>query len=176
MPDPTYPIPEVPAYKAAHIRAIQDEDFVSATQVVNPVVEAVLESIEYVHRQAENLAARVAVTLPAAGWEADQEGGVVLTLPVAGVTEDMVPTATLRPPALDAARACELCPVCETLPDGVRFWAKTAPAEGLDMELLLVLPGGGKPEVKPLGLPTAPEEDVGEMLEQVFGGGQPAGW
>lgn len=175
MPDPTYPIPEVPAYKAAHIRAIQDEDFVSATQVVNPVVEAVLESIEYVHRQAENLAARVEIALPASDWEADPAGGVVLTLPVAGVTEDMVPAATLRPTALDTARLCELSPVCETLPGAVRFWAKTDPAEDLDMELLLVLPGGGRPDVKPLGLPTAPEEDVGKMLEQVFGGGQTAG-
>lgn len=49
MPDPTYTIPEEPTYRVHDIRAIQDEDFVSATQVVNPVVEAVLESVEYLN-------------------------------------------------------------------------------------------------------------------------------
>ena len=50
MPDPTYPIPEEPAYRVHTIRAIQDEDYVSATEVVNPLVEAVLESVEYLNQ------------------------------------------------------------------------------------------------------------------------------
>ena len=50
MPDPTYPIPEEPAYRVYTIRAIQDEDYVSATEVVNPLVEAVLESVEYLNQ------------------------------------------------------------------------------------------------------------------------------
>ena len=44
MPDPRYQIPEKPAYRA------QDEDYVSASKVVNPVVEAVLESVEYLNQ------------------------------------------------------------------------------------------------------------------------------
>ncbi len=47
MPDPKYRIPDSPTYRVHDIRAIQDEDYVSATEVVNPVVEAVLESVEY---------------------------------------------------------------------------------------------------------------------------------
>lgn len=50
MADPKYPIPENPAYRVRDIRAIQDEDYVSATEVVNPVVEAVLESMEYLNQ------------------------------------------------------------------------------------------------------------------------------
>lgn len=50
MADPKYPVPEEPAYKIRDIRQIQDEDFVSATDVVNPVVEGILESVEYLHR------------------------------------------------------------------------------------------------------------------------------
>jgi len=50
MADPKSPIPENPAYRVHDIRAIQDEDYVSATEVVNPVVEAVLESMEYLNQ------------------------------------------------------------------------------------------------------------------------------
>lgn len=50
MADPKYPVPKDPAYKVRDIRQIQDEDFVSATDVVNPVVEAILESVEYLHQ------------------------------------------------------------------------------------------------------------------------------
>ena len=47
MAGPTYPGPEDPAYRIRGIRQIQDEDFVSATEVVNPVVEGILESVDY---------------------------------------------------------------------------------------------------------------------------------
>lgn len=50
MADPKYQVPEDPAYKIRDIRQIQDEDFVSATDVVNPVVEGILESVEYLRQ------------------------------------------------------------------------------------------------------------------------------
>ncbi len=50
MSEQKYPIPESPSYRVHDIRAIQDEDYVSATEVVNPVVEAVLESVEYLNQ------------------------------------------------------------------------------------------------------------------------------
>lgn len=57
MSDPKYPIPEDPSYRVHDIRAIQDEDYVSATEVVNPVVEATLESIEYLNKHKAELSA-----------------------------------------------------------------------------------------------------------------------
>lgn len=57
MSDPKYPIPEDPSYRVRDIRAIQDEDYVSATEVVNPIVEAALESIEYLNKHKAELSA-----------------------------------------------------------------------------------------------------------------------
>lgn len=75
MAGPTYPVPEDPAYRIRGIRQIQDEDFVSATEVVNPVVEGILESVEYLrlHTPALGEDGKVPETaLPALGGHAVQ--------------------------------------------------------------------------------------------------------
>lgn len=168
MADPKYPVPASPAYRVHAIRAIQDEDYVSAAEVVNPLVEAVLESVEYVHRQAEGLAARRPILIPAAGWTAAAEG-VTLLVSAEGVEEDMRPDVSLDRDSLEAARTCELCPVCETVAGGVRFWAKRAPAADLAGELLLIRPGGGGDGGSGVeeALP-ATDREVAEMLDSVF--------
>lgn len=76
MADPKYPVPEDPAYRARNIRAIQDEDPVSASGVVNPVVEAVLESMEYLNQHKAELDETGKVPesqLPALGGHTVQE-------------------------------------------------------------------------------------------------------
>jgi len=50
MADKYYPIPEPPAYRAREVRQLQDKDPASATQTFNPMMEAVLESVEYLNQ------------------------------------------------------------------------------------------------------------------------------
>ena len=50
MPDETYKLPENPAYRAGQVRRLRDTDLADACQTFNPLVEAVLESVEYLNR------------------------------------------------------------------------------------------------------------------------------
>lgn len=169
MIEAKYIIPPVPSYRVHGIRAIQDEDYVSASLVVNPMVEAVLESIDYVYQLASGLIARMELTIPAEGWQEDPGGGVVLDLPVEWVTETMTPIVTLSAAALETAGNCELKGTCETLSGAVRFRAGSAPEGDMASELLLILPRGGPGAGIP-AVSVAADEDVAEMLDSVLGG------
>lgn len=50
MPDETYKLPENPAYRAGQVRRLRDTDLADACLTFNPLVEAVLESVEYLNR------------------------------------------------------------------------------------------------------------------------------
>lgn len=142
MPDETYQIPEAPEYRARDIRKLQDTDLADACHTFNPLVEGLLESIEYVHRQVGGMVARRGLTVPTEGW-AEDGAGFFVDVPLEGVTGDMTPFAALAPESLEAARACGLSQTCETREGAVRFWAEKAPGIPLAVELLLVSPGGG---------------------------------
>ncbi len=53
MPEPIYPLPENPAY-CETIRKLQDNDPASASQVLNPLISAVLENIHFVKLDLES--------------------------------------------------------------------------------------------------------------------------
>ena len=165
-----YVIPENPRYRVEDMRKLQDRDPVSASEIVNPtLIEPILESIAHVHQQANSLAARIDLTIPAEGWQEDTSGGVTLDLPLEGVTETMTPVVTLSAAALETAGACVLRETCETLPGAIRFRAGSAPEADMAGELLLILPyggpGGGIPAAS-----AATDREVAEMLNAVFGG------
>lgn len=167
-----YVIPENPRYRVEDMRKLQDRDPVSASVIVNPtLIEPILESIAHVHQQANSLAARIDLTIPAEGWQEDTSGGVTLDLPVEGVTETMTPVVTLSAAALETAGACELRETCETLPGALRFRAVSAPEADMAGELLLILPGGGSGGVLPAA-PVATDGEVAEMLDSVFSSGE----
>lgn len=165
-----YIIPDAPQYRIGNMRKLQDRDPVIASRIVNPtLIEPILESIHYVHRQVESLAARMELTIPAEGWQENSGGGVVLDLPIEGVTETMTPIVTLGAAALETAGDCELKGTCETLSGAVRFWAKSVPEDDMALELLLILPWGGPGTGIP-AVSVAADEDVAEMLDSVLGG------
>lgn len=49
MADEKYPIQKDPAYRAADIRRIQNEDPINAEESLNPVIEAVLECLQFLY-------------------------------------------------------------------------------------------------------------------------------
>lgn len=163
-----YTIPNTPRYRVEDMRKLQDRDPVSASLIVNPtLIEPILESIHHVHRQVNNLAARMELTIPAEGWQEEPSEGVVLDLPIEGVTETMTPIVTLSAAALETAGNCEMKGTCETLSGAVRFRAKSAPEADMNSELLLLLPWGGPGA----GIPAASaatDSEVSEMLDSVF--------
>lgn len=50
MAGENYKLPAEPEYRAGHIRRLRDTDLADACQTLNPLVEAVLESVEYLNR------------------------------------------------------------------------------------------------------------------------------
>lgn len=55
MPDETYKLPEKPAYRAGSIRKLRDTDLADSCQTFNPLVEGILESVEYLNQNKAGL-------------------------------------------------------------------------------------------------------------------------
>lgn len=90
---------------------------------------------------ANTLAIRqVGIELPSAGWTEEPLGGYPhrLTLPVEGVTGNMIPSVTVLPEGEAAALACGLAPFANTVEGGVVFFANTPPGGLISARLTLL--------------------------------------
>lgn len=54
MADEKYQLPQEPAYRIHDIRRLQNTDAGHADKVFNPVIEPILESVEYLDRHREH--------------------------------------------------------------------------------------------------------------------------
>lgn len=90
---------------------------------------------------ARELAVRyVSLTIPAAGWTADNAGQYKFRLDVAveEVTPRMIPQVAVLPSGETTAADCGLCPVVETLDGAVRFRAVAPPGGSIPAALTLL--------------------------------------
>lgn len=69
------------------------------------------------------------LTIPSSGWKTGTDGAfaVYIDVSAAGVTAADSVTVTLSSQSIEAARACGLCPMVETLSGVLRFRALSAP-------------------------------------------------
>lgn len=153
--------------KLAHfdiIAAVGDVDNVSAT--IDPDALVTLESVQQLitehGRDAEThqdirqavkalqdklgggvvRAERIDLTIPAEGWEPDDETGGVYAyrrdIAHAKVDEDMVPMLSVLPSSIGAANGCALCTTAITLSGALRVYAETIPAEDISVSVILL--------------------------------------
>ena len=153
--------------KLAHfdiIAAVGDVDNVSAT--IDPDALVTLESVQQLitehgrdletHqdiRQAVKAlqdrlgggvvrAERIDLTIPAEGWEPDDETGGVYAyrrdIAHAKVEEDMVPMLSVLPTFISVANACALCTTASTLSGSLRVYAKSIPTGDISVNVVLL--------------------------------------
>lgn len=153
--------------KLAHfdiIAAVGDVDNVSAT--IDPDALVTLESVQQLitehgrddetHqdiRQAVKAlqdklgggvvrAERIDLTIPADGWEPDNETGGVYAyrrdIAHAKVEEGMIPIMSVLPSSIGAANTCALCTTAGTLSGALRVYAKTVPTEDISVSVVLL--------------------------------------
>ena len=111
------------------------------------VAAAAAEAIEELEAIKADKGTGVALTIPATGWTAaeDDETGdadvsaypYYLDIAEAGVTALDRVDVTVAPEGIEAATACGLCPVSETLAGVIRLRAVNAPTEAIAAEYWL---------------------------------------
>lgn len=140
---------------------------------------------------------RMDLTVPASGWTKDGEGTYPCRLDITlDVTESMIPMLTALPQSTSDASDCGLAPFAQTLDGALRMWAERVPKKDIHTSLALLrdstgltLVGGalltpateeqiGGVKVGPglkvdgdgtLSVDAASDNEVGEMLGEVFG-------
>lgn len=153
--------------KLAHfdiIAAVGDVDNVSAT--IDPDALVTLESVQQLitehGRDAEThqdirqavkalqdklgggvvRAERIELTIPAEGWEPDDETGGVYAyrrdIAHAKVEEDMVPMLSVLPSSIGVANGCALCTTASTLSGALRVYAESIPVEEISVSVILL--------------------------------------
>lgn len=112
------------------------------------------------------------ITLPADGWEKSGGEPYPWTLDVgeALAIATWIPEVTLDASCLDAAQACRLCPVAETLDGAVRFRAAAKPEEDMSASVIFRAPSGETAWVVG-GVSLATDEEAQEMFDEVTGEG-----
>lgn len=91
------------------------------------------------------------ITIPADGWDWQQESGdeetlgmddfrCVVDVVVDDATEDMFPSVALHKAALEVAKRAGLCPTVQANAGVLRFWAKRVPAADMTASVLLISP------------------------------------
>ena len=94
--------------------------------------------------------ASIEITVPAEGWEADEDTGGKyprhVDIPVASATERHVPTLTILPQFLDVAADCGLGNVARTLDGALRVYAQQPPETPISAILTLqgIIPNFGE--------------------------------
>lgn len=146
MAEEYYLIPENPAYKADEIRKLKDTDPASASLTFNPVFEAIVETLAHEKnavQQAYELAnekqskpVKGSFTIPTTGWGSDNVTGYTkyYDVEVSGVTANDRADIIIAPGSVNAAAACGLCPVSETLAGKVRIRASQVPTAAISAE------------------------------------------
>lgn len=107
MADEKYTIPDNPQYKISDIRKLQDTDPASATQTFNPVIEPILESVEYLNQNKAGLDENGKVPenqLPEMDYVPTNEKGKPSGVATLGA-DGKVPSAQLPSMNFDAAGA-----------------------------------------------------------------------
>lgn len=87
-------------------------------------------------------AERIDLTIPAEGWEPDDETGGVYAyrrdIAHAKVEEDMVPMLSVLPTFISVANACALCTTASTLSGSLRVYAKSIPTGDISVNVVLL--------------------------------------
>lgn len=101
------------------------------------------------------------LTIPAVGWEPDEDTGGLYPLHIdianESITEDLTPMLVLYPKSLRTAGACGLCPSADTKNGAIRLYAKAIPETPIEARLGLLgtapvsgSTGGGGPQMLPV--------------------------
>lgn len=79
------------------------------------------------------------VTIPKENWERTEESRYpfCMDIPIANVTEAMMPMLIIWPECMEAAGACGMSPLVRTVQGGIRVYAEVAPSETLQGTLTL---------------------------------------
>lgn len=179
--------------KLAHfdiIAAVGDVDNVSAT--IDPDALVTLESVQQLitehgrdletHqdiRQAVKAlqdrlgggvvrAERIDLTIPAEGWEPDDETGGVYAyrrdIAHAKVEEDMVPMLSVLPSSIGTANVCALCTTASALSGALRVYSKTIPTEDISVSVVLLGDVHSREEITVPVIGWEEDEDTGGLF------------
>ena len=116
------------------IAAVGDVDAVTATIDPQSIVTR-----EVVTQMIADATAVLEVTIPKENWERTEESRYpfCLDIPIANVTEAMMPMLIIWPECMEAAGACGMSPLVRTVQGGIRVYAEEVPAETLQGTLTL---------------------------------------
>lgn len=130
--------------------------------------ELALETANKVKQQLENLSVpgitKQEIIIPTTGWvqgNPEEYEGLLVDIPVEGVTEDMIPIVIVPPKQLKVIGERKFSP-CVKSDDGyIRLYSKASPPEPINATLILLITSEGATGGGNYQLPTASEDRLG---------------
>lgn len=119
-----------------HLRSLAQEAKNFANGLVSSLATATTEAIEELADVKADKPGATALTIPVSGWSSDSDTNwpKYYDIAVEGVTAADRAEITLAPGGMSTAKACGLCPTCETLTGKIRVRATSVPAAAIAAE------------------------------------------
>ncbi len=102
---------------------------------IGSVLAAVVEALKEMDAAKADKGRAVEATIPTSGWQSGSGAYPKhYDIPLPGVTANDRAGVTVAPGGMAAAKACGMCPACETMAGKVRVYAASAPTQAITAE------------------------------------------
>lgn len=120
-----------------HLRAcaVSTKNYING--LISEVAGTVTDALDELDRAKANKPGSTAITIPASGWGTDNSVAdypKYYDIAVAGVSAKDRAEISIAPGSVNAAKACGLCPACETIAGKIRVRSYAVPKEAIAAE------------------------------------------